>query len=209
MPTESDDILTVQEVQEDALESSSAVEDNAQEVVERAIRDAQDRIVSYLHRPVIASVITESIGRYDWVRDEKPTGGAFADTRYLAWAKVQPVVEVDSPEDVEVFLDQSRLVHDRQEALKVTYIAGWKRRDQAKADLDVSPDQTPPNLPNDIRRVALKLALFELAEAQHGAGIGQVTQAVGNGQTTTVQGPDSGYVDRQLSRLDSYRNATL
>jgi len=202
MPTQTGDLLTVTEVQEAALEHSQSVEDNPSGVVEQAIRDAQSDIESYLHQPVMPHEHRQVVGEYDWSEDKTADG---LDAQYLAWAEHQPVVEVKEPSDVGIFIRSDRLTHDHPDALRVTYVAGWRRSDQGAGDFSLTSSDIP-ELPDVIRRVGINLTLMELARGEHGPAIGQVTQAVGAGQQSTVEGIDSGFRQRQLSRLDRFRN---
>jgi len=205
MPTQAGDLLTVQEVQDAALSSSSAATDNPSGVVEEAIRDVQGAITDYLGMAPIVHDRTERIEHHEWREDDTATN---SDKNWIAWARHQPIVEVESPSDVSIYFDSRRFEHDKPDDLRVRYFAGYKRSDQISGEQQsrlTDLGTTPPNLPNDIRRVAIKLTLFELTEMEHGAGIGQVQQAVGQGQQTTVEGTDAQFVRRQLRRLSGHK----
>jgi len=207
MATQWDDILTVQEVQDAALGSTSTVDDNPDGVVEGAIRDAQDRIATYLSMDPIVHRRKESVALHDWIKDK-----TLDPTQHRAWASHQPVVEVESPSEVSVRHDSRQFLRQSPRPLTVDYFAGWKRSDQSLSDFNGTNSGTltelgtePSDLPGDIRRSVIALVLFELVDAEHGALIGQMQQAVGSAGTITVEGTDRTFVDRQLRRLEPYQ----
>jgi len=207
MATQWDDLLTPGEVQTAAVESSSVFEDNPGGVVEETIRDVQDRIARYLGMDPMVHKRTEGLRRRDWLEDET------ADPQtYRAWADHQPIVEVESPSEVSARFDAKQLTRSRPAAGRVMYFAGWRRSKQTLSDLDGSSggDLTnlttePEPLPRDIRLVAIRLVVFYVTDGEHGAGIGQVTQAVGSGQTTTVEGPEPNFEQNELRKLSGYK----
>lgn len=193
-------MLTAQTVIGAALSSSRAAEEEPVEV-QRAIGAAQGMIESYLDRPLMAQVHTERLSRYDWTEERRTDG-----TTWLAWAGVQPIIEVQSPSEVSA-LGTDRFERDRPQPGPVDYIAGWRREDQNKSDFDASPSEDPPELPGDIRRVGVEVTLYLLNEAEHSAGMGSTEQAVGGGSTVTISGMDTGFIRRKLSMLDPYKRA--
>lgn len=193
-----DSVITPTDVENAALASSTAAEED-KAVVQGVIRDVQATIESYLDRPLMPEVHTQRITRHDWLRQRRDTGDY-----WLAWADVQPVVEVRSPDEV-TLEDPEHFRADYQQGFDVEYVAGWRRRAQSAGDFGLSLSEDPPQLPSDVRRVALQLVLFHLNEMEQGAGMGQTEQAVGSAGTVTISGPDSGFVQRKLSRLDSYK----
>jgi len=193
-----DSVITPTDVENAALASSTAAEED-KGVVRGVIRDVQATIESYLDRPLMPEVHTQRITRHDWVRHRRDTGDY-----WLAWADVQPAVEVQSPDEV-TLEDAEHFRADYQQGFDVEYVAGWRRRDQSAGDFGLSLSEDPPRLPGDVRRVALQLVLFHLNEMEQGAGMGQTEQAVGSAGTVTISGMDSGFVSRKLSRLDSYK----
>jgi len=193
-----DSVITPQSIEHDALGSSTAAQEDKR-VVYTAIRDAQAAIESYLDRPLLPEKHVQRVTRHDWVRQRRETGDY-----WTAWADVQPVVEVRSPDEV-TLEDPEHFRADYQQGFDVEYVAGWRRSDQSAGDFGLSLTEDPPRLPGDIRRVATQLTLFLLNEAEQGAGMGQTEQAVGSAGTVTISGPDSGFMQRKLSRLDSYK----
>jgi hypothetical protein len=193
-----DSVVTPQDIKHDALGSSTAAQED-KGAVHTAIRDAQAAIESYLDRPLLPERQTQRVTRHDWLRQRRDTGDY-----WLAWADVQPAVEVQSPDEV-TLEDPEHFRADYQQGFDVEYVAGWRRSDQSAGDFDLSLTEDPPRLPADIRRVATQLTLFLLNEAEQGAGMGQTEQAVGSAGTVTISGPDSGFMQRKLSRLDSYK----
>ena len=207
MATRWDDILTVEEVQDAALASSSAVEENPSDVVEDAVRDAQDRIATYLGMDPMVHRLKQGIRAHEWLEDE-----TLDPVQWRAWADHQPAVEVQSPAEVTIRHDGLQFLRDEPKALTADYHAGWRRSDQTLSDLDGSnsgdlTDLTtePPALPGDIRRTAIALTLFQIVDAEHGQAIGQMTQAVGTAGTITVQGTDQHPIlDKPAERVDTH-----
>jgi len=202
-----DQILTVFEVQDAALSSSTAVEDDPAQVQE-AILDVQDRISTYIDQPVMIHKRTQGIATHDWLEDEVEDT-----TQYRVWADARPVVEVDNPTEVTIRFDEQQLVREKSENTKAVYFAGWKRRDQALSDLPTSSGEDldglttePPTLPRDIRRIAIRLVLFTLNEAEHSAGMGSTSTTV-QGGSITVDGPDQSFVRTQMRKLDAYKRS--
>jgi hypothetical protein len=206
------DILTPQEIDTEALAASDAAQDE-KVVVSRLIGDVQRRIESYISQPLTVHRHTQGVRRWDWVEDEVQSDvGNFA---VAAWADHQPVVEVVNG-DVSARFSGDRFVKDHRDDLKVEFFAGYVRQDVALADLPNSDGERldglterPPTLPQDIRRVAVKLVLYELNQAEHRQGMGTTTAAIGGGDTITVEGPDPGFPERQLRQLDPYKRPTL
>jgi hypothetical protein len=191
-------VITPQDIENDALGSSTAAQED-KGVVYTAIRDAQAAIESYLDRPLQPEKQTQRVTRHDWLRHRHDT-----ENYWTAWADVQPIVEVRSPDEVSKD-DPEHFRADYQQGYDIEYVAGWRRSDQSAGDFGLSLTEDPPRLPGDIRRVATQLTLFLLHEAEQGAGMGQTEQAVGSAGTVTISGPDSGFMQRKLSRLDSYK----
>lgn len=198
-----DDILDYSDIEVSSLSSSSAVEDEPPAVV-AAARDAQRRMASYIGHPLMIHSHTQGIRRWQWTQDDVEDG-------VKAWADHQPVVEVSSG-DVDVRFGGDRFTKEHRDDLKVTYFAGYIREDQSLSDLPTSSNDPldglstePPTLPPDIRRVAIRLTLYELNVAEHRSGMGTTTASVGGGGSVTIEGPDPGFPERQLSQLDSYR----
>jgi hypothetical protein len=198
-----DDILEYSDIEVSSLSSSSAVEEEPHAVVEAA-QDAQQRIATYIGHPVMIHSHTQGIQRWEWTEDDVEDG-------MKAWADHQPVVEIESG-DVGVRFGGDRLIKDYRDDLKTTYFAGYIREDQSLSDLPTSGGDPleglttePPTLPPDIRRVAIRLTLYELNRAEHRSGMGTTTASIGGGDSITIEGPDPGFPERQLSQLDPYR----
>lgn len=198
-------MLTVQQVQAAAQGASDDVTDNPDGVVEQAIRAVQGLIESHLDKPLLAHERTERVRREEWMEDETASG---SELEWVAWADHQPVIEVESPDEVSLYFDHRHFVRERPEPTRVRYFAGWRRNDQTGGeqqarfdDLDTKPDP----LPNDIRRVAIKLVIFQIEHAGQVPGITDREIAFGGGQSIRTSGVDSSFVERELSRLDSYK----
>jgi len=189
-----------QRVQKAALSSSNAVEDEPGEVA-ASIEAAQGMIERHLDRALMAQVHTDRLSRYDWTEQLRAN-----ENKWHTWAEVQPLVEVRSPDEVQK-LSADRFLRDTVRPGPVEYVAGWRRKDQDKEDFGLSLTETPPVLPADIRRVGIELCLYLLNEAEHSAGMGSTEQAVGAGQTVTISGMDTGFINRKLSRLNGYKRA--
>jgi len=203
--TRVEDLITVQAVQDAAAESSEFVGDNPRYQIEQTLRDVQGYIAEYLGMEPIVHEHTERITRHEWREDETATS---TDKGWIAWARHQPVVEVEAPTDVEPYFDGKRFAAGGPDALRVTYFAGWKRADQTDGEQQgrlTDLDTEPPDLPRDIRRAAINLTLFELNRQEHGAGIGQVVQSIGQGQQATVEGVDTSFIERQFRRISSHK----
>jgi len=200
-------ILTISAVLDGALSSSDYSGAEAQ--VKEAILDAQGLIENHLHQKVMVHRTTQLVEPRDWLVDERTDT-----TKVRAWAETQPVVQVVSPPELSVRIGGSRqFVRNEAQVTEAEYFAGWRRRDQALSDLPTGTDERldglttePPPLPGEIRRVALNLTLYALNEAEHAPGITDRQQATGAG-TVTISGPDPGFEQRQLRKLDRYRRA--
>lgn len=200
-----DDLLTVGEVIQSSLSSSSAVEDEPG-VVQSSIQDVQGMIESYLRQPVMIHKRTQGVLAHEWMSDELPD-----DHRWRIWAEARPVVEIDSPSEVSIRYDNEQLVRDQAENGTIDYFAGWKRSDQALSNLPTGSNEAldglttePPTLPQDIRKAAIKLVLFDMGELVHDTGFTETTTNTPGG-TMTIRGPEQGFEDRQLSNLSTYR----
>lgn len=205
MPTEVTDLLTASQVQDAAQGASDSVTDNPDTVVESAIRDVQDMIASYLDRDLIAHKRTERVRREEWMRDETASGST---SEWIAWADHQPVIEVVSPNEVSLYFDSRQFVRERPQPTRVEYFAGWRRSDQTNDEqqgrlTDLATEPEP--LPEDIQRVAINLTIFVIEHAGQIPGITDREIAFGGGQSIRTSGVDTGFVDRQLSRLDQYK----
>lgn len=202
-------ILTTSEVDIAALAASDAAKDE-KVVVSRLIGDVQRRIESYISQPLTIHRDTQGIRRHEWVEDEVQDD----DFAVYAWADHRPVVQVDG--DVDARFSNDRFVKDHRDDLKVDYFAGYVRSDIDLADLPTATgekleglSERPPTLPQDIRRVAIKLILYELNQAEHRAGMGTTTAAIGGGDSITVEGPDPGFPERQLRQLDPHKRPSF
>jgi len=193
------DLVTYNEVQSRAMEADATI-DNEQAEVEAVIADISRRIESHLHRPLIAHSVTQRIYRPAW-HDEAVS------EEVVAWAEHWPVVEVLA-DDYSAF-ESRKIQAESADDVAMTYVAGYRRADQSLADLQAEvPSATvePGVLPEDIRNVALRLVLFEVAEtADDILGLGQREQAIGTGNALTVRGRDSGFQMRELRKLDTYK----
>jgi len=197
------EILTASEIAEEAL-SSTTVPDEKRNVTERAIAEAQARIARYLRRPVMIHKAAE--GARDWLQDET------SDRRWRYRTQSWPVVQVETS-GYNIRFDNRHLATSTPKADQVMYFAGWKRRDQSLSDLPTGSGKSlsgltkePPTVPGDIRRVALKLTLYELIQTEDGVGVQTLSQATGGG-VATVNGPDPQTPRRLLESVSSYKTS--
>lgn len=204
-----DDILNYTDIEVSSLASSAPVADEPA-AVQEAAEDAQARMESYVGHPLMVHSHTQGIQRWEWTADEVQS-----DYKVKAWADRQPVVEIKSG-DPSIRFGNDRFLNDHRDDLTVTYFAGYIRKDQSLAGLPTGSGDPldglttePPTLPRDVRRVAIRLTLFELNLAEHRAGMGTTTAAVGGGDTITIEGPDPEFPMRQLRQLDSYKRPSF
>lgn len=199
------DILTLSELRDDALSSSSAVVDESAVTV-RAIRDAQDTIRTYIGQDPMVHRLTQAVRGYEWSED--PTD---PNDNVRAWADHQPIVEVETS-DISIRHDDRQFLRSSRKNVQIDYFAGWKRRDQDLSDLQgelPDLDTEPENVPQDIRRTAVMLTLYYIGTSEHGAGIGQISHTVGASGSITVDGPDPSFERRQLKRISGYKNKVV
>jgi len=140
---------------------------------------------------------------------------------YLAWADQRPVVEVnlhadDDLDDVTIPRHTSRKLEiGSSDAGTVRYFGGYTRPNQALADLptgggdDLDGLSTePPDMPRQIRTVAINLSLHVLQNRAEG-NLGRRVQQTFGQQQVTVEGADPQYTRRQLRRLRGATNRHL
>lgn len=189
------DILRVGEVLENDLDTDPGGGDPG--VIQSAIQDVTGWIAVQIGvdsgTPIIHRT-KQGVTRREWLRDDVQE-----DTTYRAWANERPVVQVVSPSDVSVRYDNKQLLRDDREASIVEYFAGWKRRDTSASDLPTGTGEdldglteTVPTLPDDIRRIALILVLYEIGRIEYGTAVQQTTQTIGNqGEATMTKDTDA------------------
>lgn len=166
---------------------SDATIDSQQTAVEGIIADVSERVQSYLNRDLIEHTVTQRIYRNAW--EEEPI-----DDTWIAWARDWPLISIDTS-GYSIY-DDRRIQGDRDD-VKITYDAGYA---------PTSGSMTADPLPADITNVCLRVVLFEVSETGDDMlGLGQREQAIGNGNQLTVRGRDSGFVMRELHKLDRYK----
>lgn len=199
-------MVTVEELSRDAVGSIDidltdksakiALGDSYREMAEVAIKDAVSSIESYLDKTIRLTKNTiyilsddwhynESRGKYEYIPDNIPivqvlTDGVTFDNPYLL---------SDSPEK------------------KVEYYSGYRRSDQTLEALqDEFKDLTvlPDIVPGVIRRVCVKLAIYEIVIA-YDRLIGYASSEKNIAGVQTVVSKDSTEYQRELDRLESWR----
>jgi hypothetical protein len=202
------DILDLSEVLDATLDSTDVPEDFAAQTL-REIRDVQGRIAQYLGYDVMAHAHTEAIRRHDWTYDETASGTS---ATFRAALQEGPIVEVLSPSDVSVRFDGTQVTKDDREPVQVTYVAGYRRADQALSDLPTGSGEAldgltvaPDALPADVRSVALRIVMARMVEVASGTlGRGREV-AIGTNDLVRVEGTDPQFERRELAKLSSYK----
>jgi hypothetical protein len=199
------DILTPSAVVDAAMQGTSAPEEFPAEV-QREIRDVQDQMASYVGYPLMATRHTQGIRRYDWLIDETQ------DDTWRWHADRVPVVEVLSPSGISIRFDEQQLTTDEPDAVHVTYVAGYRRQNQALSDLPTGSGEAldgltvePPALPGVIRSVALRLTIARITDVAAGTLGARREAAVGSQDLVTIEGMDRGFEQREMRKLDPYK----
>lgn len=201
------DLITRQQLIRDADKSEDlfdggSLTSDEETLIDESIRDATNDIERYLDRTVIVRKVDQGINRSKWRHD---TGQA--DTKYVAWAREWPLVQVETS-NVKRNRNLRKLERSSPTTEVVTYFAGYHREGQSLSDLQnelPNLSTLPDRLPGAIRRVALVLSLHYILRARSGnLGVGDtITQTVGPQQVqinTTRR-----FVDDQLHKLSQFR----
>jgi hypothetical protein len=191
------DLVTYEEVKSRAMESDRSI-DEEQAAVVGVISSVSASVESYLNRTLIATAHTQEVYLEQWQEER-------IDDTYSAWAEQWPVTEVQTTG----YEGEPRKIYGDADDVRVDYIAGFRREDQALSDVQQEvPAATvePEPLPGDIADVTIRLVLYYVGEtADATLGIGQKEQAVGTGNALTVRGRDPAFVAREMGRLDTYK----
>jgi hypothetical protein len=157
------DLITTEELERDSLESLSNLDlqTNVEEF-EAIVGDVTDTIDSYLDRGLIVKPYTKRYKYEDWKWD-------YSQDRFYAWAHEWPVVQITSTTSSFTLSDDKRRLFSESPvyAEDISYFAGYRRADQSLSDLQAVDGLSalttlPALLPRDIRRAAIKLAVFEI-----------------------------------------------
>lgn len=203
------DLLIPAELKVDALRSldidvtdatqQSDMGGSYQDAAILAIRDVTEAIESYLDRKLMVRKWDVDIQRWQWEENK-----ALGKVQHLPghW----PVVQVETA-GVTISNDGVRLLAgDRKDEAEL--YAGYKRRDQALADLQgelPALTETPDELPYDIRRVAMRLVMYELTQAlQNTYAVSSVTKTAG-GATAEITKARADVYAEELARLSTHR----
>jgi len=202
-----------------AADSAKITENEAEAEVRSVIEGVSSLIRSRLGRVVIVEPVTQRFAPHDWTEDETTRGSS--DVR--AYADEQPLVEIapdaDQPDD----LVEGAEIRDNRTFRAQTnapgalrYFAGWRRPDQVLAnpnsdevELPTDTDEAldglttlPDTLPAVFQEVAIDVTLHVIKRRDENLGQ-RSTRSIG-GQEFVVEGADSGFLRRQLSRLSEY-----
>lgn len=202
-----------------ASDSAKITENEEEDEIRAVIRGVSSLVRTELGRVVIVEPVTQRFAPHDWVEDKTTRGSS--DVR--AYADEQPVVEIapddDQPADVveSVELRDDRTFRAETNAPgALRYFAGWRRPDQVlsspgsgEVELPADTDEAleglttlPDTLPAVFQEVAIDLTLHVIKRRDENLGQ-RSTRSIG-GQEIVVEGADSGFLNRQLSRLSDY-----
>jgi len=213
------DLISDAQLEEAALKSMAGLTIASNQVaIQEAIRDTTDRFESFFDRFFIVRSFTQRIPINAWSYNRLLE-------RYVAWASDKPIVEIKSIVDTAGSTISGTTVTREKSSpnssynwfatstprdCRVTYFSGYKRSDQALADLTgTGPGQgglttltvTPDDLPSDVRRKAIELAMLYMRRALDGTlGSSSRMQQVGS-QVVTVNAIDSRAEDKILESI--------
>lgn len=218
MPEQSEytDLLTPAELKVDALRSLgidvtdttevSGLGGSYQDAAILAIRDVTEAIESYLDRRLIVRKHDIDIPSHKWAENN-----ALDDMQYYPpnW----PVVQVETS-GVSISNDSERFLSNTKKD-EVEFYAGYKRRDQTVGDggdNDLTAEdglsgltETPDELPYDIRRVAVRLVMFELMQTKQGTiATASVTKTAGSATAEITKSREDVY-SKELEKLHDKR----
>lgn len=203
------DLLTPDELKVDALSSLgiditdkttvSGLGGSYQDAAILTIRDVTEAIESYLDRKLIVRKHKIDIRSHKWADND-----ALDEMQY--YPPEWPVVQIETS-GVEISNDSERFLSDTKKD-EVEFYAGYKRRDQTLSNLqdELSDlDETPEDLPYDIRRVAVRLVLYELTQVKQGTvATSSVTKTAGNATSEITKARTDVY-DDELQKLHDER----
>lgn len=173
------------------------------DVTIRAIHSVTDSIEQHLDRKLIVTRNNDDIQDHQWDYNK-------ALDKWQHYSRHYPLVEIETA-NVTISNDKVRMLAGVKKG-EVDYFAGYRRADQALADLQAELpdlDTLPEILPGDINRVAFRLVMYELSQAkQNSFAVQTRTQVVGQTQTEITKERATYYED-ELSKLDGYQYITL
>jgi hypothetical protein len=203
-------LVTPEELEAAALKSLNltAADLGDGEAMAYALADAQAAVEGHLQRRLHVARHTSAPGQsgmLSWRWEVYPA-------RWLWYAAEWPVLWVATIDDAYVEVDAGgRFIYSTLSASPVTYIAGYRGRGVTLDDLltvggldDLAV--LPPEVPADIHRAIVELALIYLNRASKGLlGTGSVRQQVGSQSVVTVEAVDRDAERRILNRLGHHR----
>lgn len=202
MAVDRTDLLTVDQLVVDSLESSALLDGLSTDdrtAIERVIGSVSRAIEQHLDRNLI--VRQYSSFRPKWrLFTERDSDNS--DNEYYAWTDEWPVVEVETTDTtIRIHEDEDRILADSKPDT-VDLFAGYEREDQDAtgdlSDLDTSPD----TLPNDIRDAAVRLCLHRLRLGEEQLWGIDERQVNVRGEAITTRSADPGFRSRVLSQID-------
>jgi hypothetical protein len=202
-----------------AADSAKITENEEEPEIRAVIQGVSSLIRSRLGRVVIVEAETQRFAPHDWTEDAT----TYASSDMQAYADEQPLVQIapdeDQPSDVvdgvEIRTDRTfRAPTNAPGALR--YFAGWRRPGQVLSNpgsgetvLPTGTDEAleglttlPQALPAVFQEVAIDLTLHVLKRRDENLGQ-RSTRSIG-GQEIVVEGADSGFIRRQISRLSRF-----
>ena len=209
-------LLVADEVARDAVGSMTLTSPADDEVIHQAVIDLTGLVETYLDRLLIARAHVQFVCACEWERIPGDPS-----SRYVAWARQWPPVEITSPTEVSIHpARKAQFVTTAPGDVEIRYVAGYRRADQDLAALQAATDPDdasvmpladltvlPPLVPGAVRGACLELVLHRLFQAEgKQLGTGQTRQQIGSGQMATVQSVDRGFVERVLKRLSTHRH---
>lgn len=211
-------LLTATQLQTAAMSALKAVEDNAlaAAAMEDICEDTTDMIEGYLGRHLIVKKVTQEVPYwlYDASQDQS------SDTYVAAWADVWPILQVTA---VTLSTATTPTIHSNGRRFittlantttpirTITYYAGYKREDQTYAWLSSASGAgltdlsvTPANIPGEVRRCAIRLAMRQVIDITQ-AALGKRSTTVVAGASVETDIDFTDFAEKELRKLDRYR----
>lgn len=181
MAVDTFDLLTVQELADDAYKSFSIdLVNNFPVETERVIGDITELVQEFLDRGLIVRDVT--IFPQEWEWEANPAKGKFE-----LIVKDYPIVEVKT-EGAMKAIDSERKIDANSRLNKIRYFGGYRREDQTLTNLQAEhSDLTtlPKILHRGIRRCAVALTIYEIGRAL-AQTYGRSTQQMNTGDVNVV-----------------------
>lgn len=207
---------------------ATAADTSHNDAIDDVIENVTERIEAYLRRRLIVRRHRDYYESLNWFIDRSQNQES--DTVKSVYLQQWPVVQVIDilPSDVtnpsihndgrRVYTTDTNLSEAYNGIEEVEYYAGYKRADQTDlstiqadngatdlSELTAGGYALLVELPWDIRQVANRLCLYEIANIASGTiGIGPTVQEVATA-TLNMQGPREDFVDRELMKIAHHR----